>query len=63
MDIQGSLYGDDGMYEPTTQIPDITNVVAVEIGTDVTFIESFAFGNCTNLTSVTIPDTVTGIGV
>ena len=52
--------GDEGL--PTDQIPAVNNVVALEIGTDVTTIEGFAFLDCNSLTSVTIPDSVTSIG-
>lgn len=65
--ISGEIIGDyieeedDGT--PTTQIPDVENVVALEIGTDVTRIGDYAFKYCTNLTSVTIGNSVTSIGV
>ena len=34
----------------------------VELGTGVTFLETYAFGNCSSLSSITIPSTVTSIG-
>ena len=42
-------------------IPNKSNAEVVEIGSHVTSI-AVAFGDCTNLTSVTIPDSVTNIG-
>ena len=47
---------------PTTQIPNVENVVALEIGTNVTSIGDWTFFECSRLTSVTIPDSVTSIG-
>ncbi len=38
------------------------NMVSVEINNTTKFINDFAFSGCTNLTSVTIPDSVTSIG-
>ena len=58
--ISGSINSED-VGIPTTQIPDVGRVAALEIGTDVTSIGSFAFVEC-NLTNVTIPDSVTSIG-
>lgn len=60
--IEGSLDENTFTDIPTTQIPNVTNVVALEIGTDVTIIEQSAFINCSSLTSVTIPNSVTTIG-
>jgi hypothetical protein len=60
--IEGSIYGDSTDSLPTTQILNIENVVALEIGTDVTSIDELAFINCSRLTSVTIPNSVTNIG-
>lgn len=57
--ITGSIYGDVNEHEPTTQIPNIANVVELEIGTNVTSIQEFAFSGCSNLTNITIPDSVT----
>lgn len=59
--IEGGFDEDSGMQIATTQIPDIYNVVALEIGTDVTSIGGYAFDSC-DITSVTIPDNVTSIG-
>lgn len=47
---------------PTTQIPNVSNVVSLEIGTNVTNIGDFAFFNCENLNNIIIPDSVTSIG-
>ena len=58
--ITGTISG--SRNTPTTQIPDVKNVVTLEIGSDVTSIGSYAFENCRGLTSVTIPDSVTSIG-
>ena len=60
--ISGAIEGDVVEGAPTSQIPDIINVIALEIGTDITSIGDFAFAFCENLTSVTIPDSVTSIG-
>lgn len=43
-------------------IPNIEDATSIEIGEGVTSIKFIAFANCTNLSSVTIPDTVTSIG-
>ena len=59
--ISGSINSSEDVGIPTTQIPDVGRVAALEIGTDVTSIGSFAFVEC-NLTNVTIPDSVTSIG-
>lgn len=58
--ISGSIAGTDG--GPTTQIPDITGVVALEIGINVTSIGDYAFYGCYRLTSVMIGNGVTSIG-
>lgn len=64
--IQGSIAGyydeEEDDYIPTTQIPNVRNVVEVEIGTEVTNIGNHAFIYCGNLTSVTIPNSVRSIG-
>ena len=60
--ITGSISGDVMEWVPTTQIPDVSNVVALEIGTNVTTIGDYAFYYCSGLTSVTIGDSVTNIG-
>ncbi len=60
--IAGGYNEDIGAEIATTQIPNVPNAVALEIGTDVTSIGVDAFLDCTKLTSVTIPDSVTSIG-
>lgn len=45
----------------TSQIPNATYIVELEIGTSVTGIEWGAFQYCSGLTSVSIPDSVTRI--
>ncbi len=58
--ISGAISGGDGT--PTTQIPNVENVVALEIGTGVTSIGKSAFENCSGLQRVTIGDGVNSIG-
>lgn len=60
--IEGDIDEQTGAGIPTTQIPNVTNVVALEIGTDVTSIGGSAFDGCSGLTSVTIGNGVTSIG-
>ena len=57
--IQGALVSNDEM--PTSQIPDVMDAVAVDLGTDVTSIGSYAFAWCSSILSLTIPSTVTTI--
>ena len=58
--ITGAISGK--ITRPTSQIPNVTNIVALEIGSEVTSIGDFAFQSCINLQSVTIPSGVTSIG-
>ena len=56
----------DALEEPTGQIENPYDIVAIEIGTGtqanpVTSIGDYAFGYCSGLTSVTIPNSVTSI--
>ena len=60
--IKGSIYGDSHEMYATTQIPNVHNVVEIEIGTDVIEIGEAAFAYCSALTNVTIPSVVTSIG-
>ena len=60
--ITGAIEGDPDEETPTTQIPDVGNVVALEIGTDVTSIGWHAFQDCSGMTSITIDNSVTSIG-
>jgi hypothetical protein len=59
--ISGAI-NDNGEGGPTQQIPDVREVVELEVGTDVTSIGGFAFYECLSLTSVTIGNNVTSIG-
>ena len=60
--ISGSYDEEKDEDIPTSQIPDVKNVVALEIGSDVTSIGESAFWYCNKLTRVMIPDSVTSIG-
>ena len=60
--IEGRFEEESELYVPTAQIPNIFDVVALEIGTDVTSIGNYAFYACSGLRTVTIPNTVTSIG-
>ena len=60
--INEEICGDIDEATPTTQIPGITNVVSLEIGTDITHITDAAFFNCSSLTNVIIPNSVNVIG-
>lgn len=62
VNITGEIRGGKTPGTPTTQIPDVTNVIALEIGSDVTSIGGGAFYECSRLTSVMIGNSVTSIG-
>ena len=60
-DIVGEITpGGDGI--PTKLIPNVGFVQELSIGSHVTSIGDHAFGDCPNITSVTIPDSVLSIG-
>ena len=44
--INGTIDGDINNSTPTTQIPNVADMVAIEIGTDVTGIGPAAFDSC-----------------
>ena len=46
----------------TTQIPNVTQSVEIQIGNAVTIVGTRAFMRCSNLTKVSIPNSVTTIG-
>ena len=52
----------DGMPDPTGQVENPFDIVAIEIGTDVTSIGAYGFAYCEKLASITIPNSVTSIG-
>ena len=58
--ITGTISGETG-GPPTSQIPNATDIVALEIGTNVTSIGDWAFCWC-SFTIITIPNSVTSIG-
>ena len=65
--LSGTIALVDEMRDPTGQIENPYDIVAIEIGTGtqanpVAGIGSYAFWNCSDLTSVTIPAGVTSIG-
>ena len=60
--ISGAIEGSFGEGTPTTQIPNVTNIVALEIGIDVTSIGECAFVGCESLISVTFSNNLTSIG-
>ena len=59
--ISGSIDGDVSEETPTIQIPNVLDIVALEIGTTVTIIGDCAFASCSGLTSITIPNSITSI--
>ena len=62
--ISGEIYGEDdyGAYIATSQIPNINNVVAIDIGTDVSSIGYCAFPELYSLDTLIIPSSVKSIG-
>ena len=63
VNIEGTIVLVDEMGMPDGYIENPNDIVAIEIGTDVTSIGAWAFYGCSGLTSVTIPSSVTSIGV
>ena len=60
-EIVGDITGDDNNMLATSQIPNVTSAKKIEIGSSVISIGKCAFYWCSNLTSVTIPNSVTSI--
>ena len=60
--IVGTLTGSDDSPYYTTQIANVTSAQSIQIGDDVSEIRDAAFLDCNNLTSITIPSSVVGIG-
>lgn len=56
--ISGEIAGSWMDAAATTQIPNVSDVVAIELGTDINTIGDLTFCNCQNLTSIVIPATV-----
>ena len=59
VNIEGPIEGLDE-YTPTDQIPNVQEVVEIEVGTNVTCISN-AFIDCYSLLKLTIPSSVVGI--
>ena len=62
------IYGEGAMmfcgsYNGMPWYENRNDIKKVVIGSDITFISNWAFADCANLTSVTIPDGVIGIGM
>lgn len=63
MSISGAIIPDpEADDSPTAQIPDVSEIAALEIGTNVTEIKGGGFIWCYRLIDATIPNTVTSIG-
>jgi len=59
--ISGEIKGSGDGETPTTQIPNVRDVVELKIGTDAS-IGEYAFSGCSELKNITIPNNATSIG-